>query len=412
MKATKSPKSATLPRPEDKRIVRDALTSSNIFIAAVARLYISLPNNNEWKYSGLWGAVAFCRDRNKNNSFFIRLIDTDGKGVIWEQELYNGFEYVKDCAFFHTFETDDCLAGLLFVHQGEADIFHEKISNREIKHKKSHDVGRVGYIPGKGFTIDNNDPEILEILRELEKLDDFSAADINQNQEFIQTFIRQYRNTKKESTTKRLPPPPPPPSRKTRNNMPPPPIPPIKNRSPSPALSAQLPPPPPPLLPNRGLRQTQSIPSFPPMSRPPNLAAPPPPPPPPPSQQPPVINTPPLTPPMMGAPPPPPPPPPSKDYTSSPALSPIPKNTTAPIPAGRNDLLAAIRSTGGIGSLKKVSTSKAASTNNNQSFSATTTTNSSNSKESMANSLAAVLQQRKTAMQSDDEDEDDDDDWK
>ncbi|KAG2233429.1 hypothetical protein INT48_008835 [Thamnidium elegans] len=343
-------------KPEDKRIVRDALTSSNIFIAAVARLYISLPNNNVWKYSGLWGAVAFCRDRNKNNSFFIRLIDMDGKGVIWEQELYNGFEYVKDCAFFHTFETDDCLAGLLFVHQGEADIFHEKISNREIKHKKSNDVGRVGYIPGKGFTIDNNDPEILEILRELEKLDDFSAADINQNQEFIQSFIQQYRSTKKE---------------KTRNNMPPPPIPPIKNRSPSPALSAQLPPPPPP-LPNRGLRQTQSIPSFPPMSRPPNLAAPPPPPPPPPSQ-PPVINTPPLTPPMM-------------DYTSSPTLSPIPKNTTAPIPGGRNDLLAAIRSTGGIGSLKKTSTLKTTSVNKNQSFSST---NSSNSKESMANSLAA-----------------------
>lgn len=35
MKATKSPKSATLPRPEDKRIVRDALTSSVKYFIAV-----------------------------------------------------------------------------------------------------------------------------------------------------------------------------------------------------------------------------------------------------------------------------------------------------------------------------------------------------------------------------------------
>jgi Wiskott-Aldrich syndrome protein len=56
-------------------------------------------------------------------------------------------------------------------------------------------VGRVSYIPGKGFTVEGNDPEVLEILRELEKLEDFSAADIDQNQDFIQDFIRQYRST-------------------------------------------------------------------------------------------------------------------------------------------------------------------------------------------------------------------------
>lgn len=43
--------------------------------------------------------------------------------------------------------------------------------------------------------MEGNDPEVLEILRELEKLEDFSAADIDQNQDFIQDFIRQYRST-------------------------------------------------------------------------------------------------------------------------------------------------------------------------------------------------------------------------
>lgn len=27
-------------------------------------------------------------------------------GVIWEQELYNNFEYAQDAPFFHSFETD------------------------------------------------------------------------------------------------------------------------------------------------------------------------------------------------------------------------------------------------------------------------------------------------------------------
>lgn len=63
-------------------------------------------------------------------------------------------------------------------------------------------MGRVRYTPGKGFSVDNNDPEVLEILRELDKLEDFSAADIDQNQDFIQDFIRQYRSSNKKASGK------------------------------------------------------------------------------------------------------------------------------------------------------------------------------------------------------------------
>lgn len=66
----------------------------------------------------------------------------------------------------------------------------------------SGDVGRVRFTPGKGFSVDNNDPEVLEVLRELEKLEDFSAADIDQNQDFIQDFIKQYRTNNKKSSSK------------------------------------------------------------------------------------------------------------------------------------------------------------------------------------------------------------------
>jgi Wiskott-Aldrich syndrome protein len=65
-------------------------------------------------------------------------------------------------------------------------------------------IGLVKYTPGKGFTVDNNDPEVMEILKELDKMDDFSPEYIAQNQTFIQDFIRQHLKSKKA-----VPPPPP-----------------------------------------------------------------------------------------------------------------------------------------------------------------------------------------------------------
>ncbi|KAI8047094.1 uncharacterized protein B0P05DRAFT_377973 [Gilbertella persicaria] len=78
--------------------------------------------------------------------------------------------------------------------------------------------------------------------------------------------------------------------------------------------------------------------------------------------------------------------------------------------AGRNSLMAAIRSTGGFGSLKKSGTLKNVSPNEKNGLQKST--HKFNGGNDMASSLAAVLNQRKTAMQSDDENEDDDDDWK
>ncbi|KAI8996951.1 hypothetical protein BDB01DRAFT_11242 [Pilobolus umbonatus] len=200
-------KSATLPRAEDKQTVRRALSTSNILYAAVGRLYVSYSHNPEWIYSGVWGAVAFCKDRSKNGSYFIRIVDMENeRGVIWEQELYNGFEYIKDCSYFHTFDTDDYFAGILFVHQGEANAYHDLVIGRDTVKLKNNTpkstFGRVGYSKEHGFTVDNNDPEIIAILKELEKSGDFSPADIIANQEFIQEFIIQYQANNQKQTSK------------------------------------------------------------------------------------------------------------------------------------------------------------------------------------------------------------------
>ncbi|RCI00384.1 hypothetical protein CU098_002864, partial [Rhizopus stolonifer] len=191
-------KSVTLSSAEDKSTVRKALFTSKIFTAGVARLHVASPDPSQWTYAQLWGAAVFCIDKSKNNSFFIRLVDLEhGTGVIWEQELYEGFHYNKDAPFFHSFETDDCLTALEFVDEGEADVFYKKIQGRESlkntsvfgqkqttqpkrknKIDKNHigmpadfrHVGHIGYTPGKGFSVENNDPEWHGLFDQLKEL--------------------------------------------------------------------------------------------------------------------------------------------------------------------------------------------------------------------------------------------------
>ena len=54
-----------------------------------------------------------------------------GRGVIWDQEIYDNFAYNQDRTFFHTFELEDCPAGLSFVDEKEAKTFIKKMQERE-----------------------------------------------------------------------------------------------------------------------------------------------------------------------------------------------------------------------------------------------------------------------------------------
>lgn len=93
---------------DDKSKVKSAVPtpSNKIFTAALARVYFAYPQPNEWSYGGLQGALVFAKD-NSNGSMFLRLVDLNGtRGVIWEHELYEAFEYFQDRPFFHSFPGD------------------------------------------------------------------------------------------------------------------------------------------------------------------------------------------------------------------------------------------------------------------------------------------------------------------
>ncbi|KAI4140489.1 MAG: hypothetical protein LQ340_007864, partial [Diploschistes diacapsis] len=95
---------------------------NKIFAVAVARLYVAYPNRQRWTYTGLSGAAVLANDL-IGNTCWIKLVDIS--------EIYEPFYYNQDRTFFHSFELEDCLAGLSFVDEKDAKTFKKKMDERE-----------------------------------------------------------------------------------------------------------------------------------------------------------------------------------------------------------------------------------------------------------------------------------------
>ncbi|GAB1197106.1 hypothetical protein APSETT444_006392 [Aspergillus pseudonomiae] len=218
-----------------------------------------------------------------------------------------------------------------------------------------------------------------------------------------------------------VPPPPPPPPTSSSVPPPPPPPPPHPSSSPSPSVPPPPPPPtssvaaPPPPPPPPPPSSSRGPPAPPPPPPPPSSGIPPPPPPPgrgplaPPPPPPPA--------PAGGAPPPPPPP-----AAGAPPPPPPPAGGAAPplpTPAGgRDDLMAAIRASGGKGGggLRKVKDTdkkdrSAAMVPGSANESSAASTGGGAAQGGMAGALKAALDKRKQKVSGSDDEKDDDDDW-
>lgn len=114
---------------EDRTKIKRAIPkpSNKIITAAVARLYIAFPDPQKWKFTGLSGAIILSKDT-VGNTYFLKLVDVVGSGqVLWDQELWIGFQYNQDRTFFHSFEVDGYSVGLSFAEDSEAHGFHKKV---------------------------------------------------------------------------------------------------------------------------------------------------------------------------------------------------------------------------------------------------------------------------------------------
>nr|OQO19745.1 hypothetical protein B0A51_12958 [Rachicladosporium sp. CCFEE 5018] len=120
---------------DDKQIVKRTVpkASNKIHAVAVAKLYIAHPSNrSQWTYTGLQGAAVLANDL-VGNTFWLKLVDVSpsNRGVLWDQEIYDTFQYNQDRTYFHSFELEECLAGLSFADEKEAKQFRKKVDERE-----------------------------------------------------------------------------------------------------------------------------------------------------------------------------------------------------------------------------------------------------------------------------------------
>ncbi|KAL2368014.1 hypothetical protein, variant [Blastomyces gilchristii SLH14081] len=137
----------------DKETVRRTVPkpSNKILAVAVARLYVAHPNPHKWTYTGLQGAAVLANDL-VGHTFWIKLVDVSpaGRGVVWDQEIYDGFSYNQDRTFFHTFELEECLAGLSFADEKEAKTFMKKVLEREKSASKETKTTPFASLRGQG----------------------------------------------------------------------------------------------------------------------------------------------------------------------------------------------------------------------------------------------------------------------
>ncbi|THG93258.1 hypothetical protein EW026_g7936 [Hermanssonia centrifuga] len=204
---------------DDKSKVKAAIpaSSNKIVTAALARIYYAYPNPNEWSYAGLQGALAFAKD-NTRSAFYLRLVDLIGtRGVVWEHELYEGFEYFQDRPFFHTFAGDDCMIAVVFADEGEAKTFYKKVTTKKTdsakpkassSKKKASKGGKIdksmisgptqgsfihvahmGYDAERGFTSSNVDPSWQALLTSLET-QGVEREILEKDMDFIKSFVR------------------------------------------------------------------------------------------------------------------------------------------------------------------------------------------------------------------------------
>ncbi|KAJ1679099.1 hypothetical protein EV182_002729 [Spiromyces aspiralis] len=202
--------SVTLPTAEDKAIIKRAQPSSK---------HVAHPNPANWRFTGVWGGLVLTKDL-ANGAYFMRLVDMDGKGLVWEQELYEHFEYRAALPYFHVFAGDQHVFGLDFADVGEAEVFLRKV-HRAARKVTEHGERTAGNgaatakatISVGGFDIMNKrDPRRQRLVVSLaqygiteKQLEDEATA------QFVVRFIEQHATTTSSAPPPPAPPPPPPP---------------------------------------------------------------------------------------------------------------------------------------------------------------------------------------------------------
>ncbi|EGC37049.1 hypothetical protein DICPUDRAFT_87126 [Dictyostelium purpureum] len=118
--------SATITDQERSQVAFVAGSSTDVHSTTVARLYEG--RQGRWDFMAV-GIVSLVSNRvDKTN--FIKMFDLKANyRIIFEQEIYDSFDYQKHKEFFFTFEGDSAVYGLSFADVTEAAEFYGQLLN-------------------------------------------------------------------------------------------------------------------------------------------------------------------------------------------------------------------------------------------------------------------------------------------
>jgi len=147
---TENKPSFLLTREENEQLFRlIGNRCKSIATAVVQVLYPSPPSYSQWNKRHC-GVLCFIKD-NVKRSYFFRIFCLTKQELLWEQELYNSFEYHAPRPYFHTFEGDESRVGLNFAEQAEAEFYlaavkdylKQKIDRREKRRSQAAQQPRL-----------------------------------------------------------------------------------------------------------------------------------------------------------------------------------------------------------------------------------------------------------------------------
>ncbi|XP_022918686.2 actin nucleation-promoting factor WASL-like [Onthophagus taurus] len=143
-KSIENKSSQILNHEENHEIFRMLGLRCKTIATAVVQLYTTHPPSHDRWVKKNAGVLCFVRDNTKRNYFF-RLYDLYQKTMVWEQELYNGMEYIRLCSYLHAFEGEKSVYGFNFVCENEAtdmlSVVTEKIQSKKRREARNSGEG-------------------------------------------------------------------------------------------------------------------------------------------------------------------------------------------------------------------------------------------------------------------------------
>lgn len=121
---------------QENRVLYGLLGKKCVTMATgVAQVFLANGTNGQWTKT-CTGVCCFVKD-NIKRSYFIRVYSLKKGMLMWEQEMYNEFEYAAPRSYFLTFDTSECRAALNFASEPEAEKFR-KILDDKIRAKREN----------------------------------------------------------------------------------------------------------------------------------------------------------------------------------------------------------------------------------------------------------------------------------